>query len=165
MDAGRIRIEQEDVGLAEAVRIVAEEFGAVADASGHTLIADVDDDAWALADEERVQQIVRALTGNAIAHTPSGTTVRLLAERRGDRVAILVEDDGPGIAPEHLGRVFQRFYRVDGGQASGSGLGLAIARELAGRMDGTVTVASRPGQTVFTLELPAEVPIPTVRVA
>jgi len=53
--------------------------------------------------------------------------------------------------------VFQRFYRIEGGgQASGSGLGLAIARELAGRMHGTVTVESRPGETVFTLELPAE---------
>ncbi len=165
MDAGRIRIEQEEVGLAEAVGIVAEEFGAVADASGHTLIVDADHDAWAHADEERVQQITRALAGNAIAHTPSGTTVRLRAERRAGRVAILVEDDGPGIAPEHLGRVFQRFYRVEGGQASGSGLGLAIARELAGRMGGTVTVASRPGHTVFTLELPAEEFVPAAEIA
>ncbi len=165
MDAGRIRIEQEEVGLAEAVRVVAEEFGAVADASGHTLIVAADDDAWAHADEERVQQITRALTANAIAHTPSGTTVRIRAERRGGRVAILVEDDGPGIAPEHLGRVFQRFYRVEGSQASGSGLGLAIARELAGRMDGTVTVVSRPGQTVFTLDLPAEAAVPVVEIA
>ena len=67
-----------------------------------------------------------------------------------------MEDDGPGIPAEHLDRIFQRFYRVDGGQASGSGLGLAIARELAGRMGGAVTVASRPGATTFTLELPAE---------
>ena len=108
-----------------------------------------------------MQQIVRALTGNALSHTPEGTTVRLRAERRGDRVAILVQDDGPGSPPEHLGRVFQRFYRVEGGQASGSGLGLAIARELAGRMRGTVTVESQPGDTVFTLELPAEMAIPT----
>lgn len=169
MDAGRIRIEREEVGLAEAVRIVAEEFGAVADASGHVLIADVDtgrdDDVWAVADEERVQQITRALTGNAIAHTPSGTTVCLSVERRGARVAILVEDDGPGIPPEHLGRIFQRFYRVEGGQASGSGLGLAIARELAGRMDGTVTVVSRPGQTTFTLDLPADAGILATSIA
>ena len=87
-----------------------------------------------------MQQIARALTGNALVHTPPGTTVRLRVERRGSRVALAVEDDGPGIPPEHLDRVFQRFYRVEGGQASGSGLGLAIARELAGRMGGTVTV-------------------------
>ena len=95
-------------------------------------------------------------TGNALVHTPAGTTVRLRVERRGTRVALVVEDDGPGIPPEHLDRIFQRFYRVEGGQASGSGLGLAIARELAGRMGGTVSVASRPGATAFTLELPAE---------
>jgi signal transduction histidine kinase len=77
-------------------------------------------------------------------------------ERRGARVVLVVEDDGPGIPAEHLDRVFQRFYRVEGGHASGSGLGLAIARELAGRMGGTVTVVSRPGATAFTLELPAE---------
>lgn len=157
MDAGRIRIEHEEVGLAEVARVVAEELGALADASGHTLVVEADDDAWALADEERVQQIARALAGNALVHTPGGTAVRLRVERRGARVALVVEDEGPGIPPEHLDRVFQRFYRVDGGQASGSGLGLAIARELAGRMGGTVTVASRPGATTFTLELPAEI--------
>ena len=91
----------------------------------------------------------------ARAHA-GGTTVQLRVEQRGSRVALAVEDNGPGIPAEHLERVFQRFYRVDGGQASGSGLGLAIARELAGRMGGTVTVTSRPGATVFTLELPAE---------
>ena len=156
MDAGRIRIEHEEVGMTEVVRVVAEEFGALADASSHTLLIEADDEAWAFADEERVQQIARALAGNALVHTPAGTVVRLRVERRGARVALVVEDDGPGIQPEHLGRVFQRFYRIEGGLASGSGLGLAIARELAGRMGGTVTVASRPGATAFTLELPAE---------
>jgi len=162
MDAGRIRIEHEEVGLVEVARIVAEDLGALADATGHTLAVVADDDgAWALADEERVQQIARALAGNALVHTPDGTAVRLRVEQRGDRVALVVEDDGPGIPPEHLERVFQRFYRVEGGQASGSGLGLAIARELAERMDGTVTVVSRPGATAFTLELPAEAaPLP-----
>jgi len=156
MDAGRIRIEEEEVGLAEIARQVAEDFFALAEASGHTLLLDVDEDAWAHADEERIQQIARALTGNALVHTPPGTTVRLRVEQRGSRVALEVEDNGPGIPAEHVERVFQRFYRVEGGQASGSGLGLAIARELAGRMGGTVTVTSRPGSTVFTLELPAE---------
>ena len=160
---GRIRIERDEVGLAEVARVVAEDFFALADASRHTLLLQVDDDAWAHADEERVQQIVRSLVGNSLVHTPAGTTVKLRVERRGPRVALVVEDDGPGILPEHLEQVFQRFYRVEGGQASGSGLGLAIARELAGLMGGTVTVASRPGATAFTLELPAEAP--PVRVA
>ena len=72
MDAGRIRIEHEEVGLAEIARQVAEDFFALADASDHTLLLDVDEDAWAHADEERIQQIARALTGNALVHTPPG---------------------------------------------------------------------------------------------
>jgi two-component system OmpR family sensor kinase len=158
LDVGRMRIERDEVGLAEVARVVAEDFFVLADASRHTLLLQVDDDAWAHADEERVQQITRALIGNALTHTPAGTTVQLRVERRGPRVALVVEDDGPGIPPEHLERIFQRFYRIEGGQASGSGLGLAIARELAGLMGGTVTVASRPGATTFTLELPTESP-------
>jgi two-component system OmpR family sensor kinase len=155
MDAGRIRIERDEVGLAEVARIVADDAAALADASGHTLVVDADEDAWAFADEERVQQIARSLVGNALTHTPPGTTVRVGVERRAGRVALVVADDGPGIAAEHLDSIFQRFYRVEGGHASGSGLGLAIARELAGRMDGSVTVSSRPGTTAFTLDLPA----------
>jgi two-component system OmpR family sensor kinase len=160
MDAGRIRIEHDEVGLAEVARIVAEDFAALADSSGHALLLEADEDAWAYADEERVHQIARAFVGNALIHTPPGTTVRMRVERRGARVALVVEDDGPGIPPEHLDRIFQRFYRVEGGHASGSGLGLAIARELAGRMSGAVTVSSRPGATRFTLDLPAESPLP-----
>jgi two-component system, OmpR family, sensor kinase len=154
MDAGRIRIEHDEVGLAEVARVVADDFTVLADASGHMLLVDADEDAWAFADEERVQQIARALVGNALTHTPAGTTVRLGVEQRDGRVALVVADDGPGIPAEHLDSVFQRFYRVDGGHASGSGLGLAIARELAGRMNGSVTVSSRPGATAFTLDLP-----------
>lgn len=155
MDAGRIRIEREEVELAEVVRIVVEEFAALADASGHTVVVDAAE-VWAIADEERVQQIARSLLGNALVHTPAGTTVRVQVRRRQTRAALVVEDNGPGIAREHLERVFQRFFRIEGAQASGSGLGLAIARELASRMDGSVTVTSRPGLTTFTLELPAE---------
>ena len=123
----------------------------------HARCVDVDDDAWAFADEERVQQIARALAGQrARPHARrarrcgSGSSGAASASRWPSRTT------APGIPPEHLDRIFQRFYRVEGGQASGSGLGLAIARELAGRMGGTVTVASRPGATAFTLELPAE---------
>ncbi len=156
MDTGRIRIEHDEIQLAEVARIVVEDVAALADSSGHALLVEADEDAWAHADEERVQQIARALVGNALVHTPAGTTVHLGVEQRGDSVALVVADDGPGIPPEHLERIFQRFYRIEGGQASGSGLGLAIASELAGRMNGSVSVASRPGATTFTLELPAE---------
>jgi signal transduction histidine kinase len=156
MDAGRLHVANEEVGLAEVAQSLADELEPIAEATGHRLVVEADGEAWARADEERVAQIGRALVGNALAHTPTGTTVTLAATRRGDAVALSVSDDGPGIPPAHLERIFDRFYRVDGSQASGSGLGLAIARELADRMDGTVTVESAPGRTVFTLALPAE---------
>jgi|GEM_PF-799655 len=159
MDAGRIRIEREDVGLAEAVRIVAEEFSAVADASGHTLIVDVDDDAWALADEERVQQIVRALTGNAIAHTPPGKEradllMRAPFERVHNRVVralggerarvTLIEDARTRADTRAQGKVAQELAaeRVD--------------RADAGRIDvGGVTAAGAPASSRATASAPA----------
>ena len=79
----------------------------------------------------------------------------ITATRAGDRALLAVEDDGPGSRPSRRSACFDRFYRVDGAQASGSGLGLAIARELAERMDGTVELRSVPGRTTFTLSLPA----------
>jgi signal transduction histidine kinase len=156
LDAGRLRVEREEVPLAEVARTLAEELGPVAESSGHVIELEVDESSWASADEERVLQIGRALASNALAHTPEGTHVVLRAAHDGSRATLAVEDDGPGIPSEHIARIFDRFYRVEGAQASGSGLGLAIARELAGLMDGTVTVETRAGRTVFTLTLPAE---------
>jgi signal transduction histidine kinase len=98
----------------------------------------------------------RALVENALVHTPPGTVVRLRVSQDGQYARLSVEDDGPGIPPEHLEHVFERFYRVDGARASGSGLGLAIARELTELMGGSVEAVSRPGETAFTVRLPRE---------
>jgi signal transduction histidine kinase len=155
MDAGRLRVEREEVVLADAARALVDELMPLAEATGHRLVLDVDPDAWALADEERVLQIGRALAGNALSHTPSGTVIHVAATRNDGRAELSVSDDGPGIPHEHADRVFDRFYRVEGPHASGSGLGLAIARELAERMGGTVELVSAPGRTTFTLALPA----------
>jgi two-component system OmpR family sensor kinase len=156
LDAGRLRVVQEEVNLTELAGILVEELGPLAGASGHALFSTPGEAAWAMADEERVLQIGRALAGNALLHTPPGSTVTVSAVRDGDVARLEVTDDGPGIPPEHLERIFDRFYRVEGGHAHGSGLGLAIARELAERMGGAVEVTSDPGRTVFTLALPGE---------
>jgi signal transduction histidine kinase len=156
VDAGRLRIVQEEVSLTEAARWLGEELHALAEATGHRLVVDAEEDVWAFADEERVLQIGRALAMNALTHTPAGCHVTLAARRDGPRATLSVRDDGPGIDPAHTERIFERFYRVDGTQASGSGLGLAIARELAECMGGRVTLKSVPGHTVFVVELPGE---------
>jgi signal transduction histidine kinase len=154
LDAGQLRVQREPLSLTEAARTVAGEFQAVAQTAAHPLEVVEGDDPIALGDEERVLQIGRILVENALVHTPPGTTVRLRAGSANGSAILAVEDDGPGIASAHAAHVFERFYRVDGAQASGSGLGLSIARELAELMGGSLALDSRPGRTVLTLELP-----------
>jgi two-component system, OmpR family, sensor kinase len=155
LDAGRLRVDREPVDLTRVAELLAEEFEARAQASGHHLEPEQGGTATGLGDEQRILQVGRALVENALRHTPAGTTVRVRTAPNDDRVALLVEDDGPGIAPEAAVHVFERFYRGDGGgRASGSGLGLAIGRELAEAMHGEIALTSEPGRTVFTLSLP-----------
>jgi signal transduction histidine kinase len=157
LDAGRLRVDRDPVDLAQITGLLLEEFDSRAQGTGHELSRDgVDGGATGLGDEQRILQVGRALVENAIRHTPSGTHVLVSARRNGDRVALSVEDDGPGISESAAVQVFERFYRGDtGGRASGSGLGLAIARELAVAMQGEIELASEPGRTVFTFWLPA----------
>ena len=154
LDAGQLQVEKAPFDLSASARLVADEFRAVADAEEHELRVNAPVTVEALGDEQRVQQIARALIENALRHTPPGTPVDVAVEHRDGRGALVVRDAGPGIPADEQGHVFQRFYRAAGGKASGSGLGLAIARELAVRMGGSIHLESRPGETVFTLLLP-----------
>jgi signal transduction histidine kinase len=168
LDAGRLTVECEPVDLATLAEDLAEEFGPVAHRSDHDLELVEGGPATALADELRALQIGRILVENALLHTPPGTAVRVGARMRGDRVALEVEDGGPGIPQDQMAQLFERFYRLDGTRASGSGLGLAIARELAELMGGTIEIESQPGCTRFRLWLPssgAYVPKPPESVA
>ena len=154
LDAGQLQVQHEPVSLVEAARTIANEFQAVARTAAHPLEVVADGDPMVIGDELRILQIGRMLVENALVHTPPGTTVWLRTEATDGSAQLAVEDDGPGVSPEHAGHVFERFYRVDGAQASGSGLGLSIARELAELMEGTLELESEPGKTVFTLRLP-----------
>jgi two-component system OmpR family sensor kinase len=154
LDAGRLRVELAPVDLGEVAGSLVGEFGGVGRGSDHVLVPDGDETVLARADEERVRQIGRILLENAIVHTPAGTEVHVGAGGGDDTVTLQVEDNGPGIAPEHQAHVFERFYRAEGALAAGSGLGLAIAAELAAVMGGEIDLESRPGRTVFTLRLP-----------
>lgn len=112
---------------------------------------------WALGDAGRTRQVLLNLGSNAVRYTPAGT-ITFAFESDGDRVGVSVRDTGPGIAPEHVERIFDRFFRVDQSRSrdlGGSGLGLAIARLLAELQGGSITVASVPGEgSTFTLWLP-----------
>ncbi|MFC9910490.1 sensor histidine kinase [Streptomyces sp. NPDC127197] len=122
-----------------------------------------DEPALVSADAARLQQVLVNLLANARTHTPPGTTVTARVQRRGTWLCVDVQDDGPGIPPELLPRVFERFARGDSARsrATGStGLGLAIVRAVASAHGGAVTVDSVPGRTVFTVRLPASAPQP-----
>ncbi|MCH1882840.1 ATP-binding protein [Agrococcus sp. ARC_14] len=111
------------------------------------------------ADVDRLGQVLTNLLDNALRHTPSGGHVHLCAARVGDRLRITVRDDGQGIPPEHLPRIFDRFYRVDTARDrahGGSGVGLSIARSITEAHGGSVSARSDgPARgTVLVVELP-----------
>lgn len=113
---------------------------------------------WAMGDADRTRHILLNLASNAVRYTVSGS-VTFSLESNGAIVGVSVRDTGPGIAPEHLERIFDRFVRIDASRSralGGSGLGLAIARLLAELQGGGVKVESTPGRgSAFTLWLPA----------
>jgi signal transduction histidine kinase len=164
IDAGQLGLESELVDLAATAQSLVDEFGPLAEGSGHTLIVGSAGDVFAVGDSQRIVQIGRSLVENALRHTPGGTTIELRASVWVDRAELSAHDDGPGIGLEEQERVFERFYRAEGSAAFGSGIGLAIARELAQRMGGTIVLRSQPGDTTFTLVLPrAPAPAPFPR--
>jgi len=110
----------------------------------------------ATGDFTRALQILMNLIANAIRYTPDGGQVWLRTEREGDLAAIIVADQGKGIAQEDHARIFDKFERVDTSEPGGTGLGLYIARRLARAMHGDIAVDSAPGQGArFTFTLPA----------
>ena len=109
------------------------------------------------ADPVLLRRAVNNLVSNAIAHTPPGGVVGLGASRDGAWVTVSVRNSGEGIAPEHVGRVFERYYRADAARGAGNsvGLGLSIVRAIMRLHGGTAEVESRPGEhTVFSLRFP-----------
>ena len=114
---------------------------------------------FARADRDRLVQLLLILVDNAIDHSPPGTVVTVAVERAGSAAVIEVSDEGPGIPPAELERIFEPFTRLHGTTRHGSGgtgLGLAIARRITDAMDGGI-VASSPdgGGATFTVTLPA----------
>ncbi|MBD0282531.1 MAG: HAMP domain-containing histidine kinase [Thermoleophilaceae bacterium] len=155
LDAGSLEVESEPVDLSELARTVVGEFLPAIAEHGTELTVDLPEEGPpARCDRERVAQIMRILLDNALRHTPEGTDVTVRADRINGAAALTVADTGPGLAGQARSKAFDRFYTGDA--ARGAGLGLAIARELAERMEGRIVLASRPGRTSFTLELPTD---------
>jgi signal transduction histidine kinase len=155
LDADTMELSAGTVDLGEVARRVASEFGPASEKHGSPIQIQGAEPAEALADADRVAQIMRILLDNALTHTPEGTSISITAQRQDGTASLVVKDDGPGVDPHELGRVFDRFYTGD--RVNGTGLGLAIAQELTLRMGGELGLTSHRGLTEFTLRLPAPV--------
>jgi signal transduction histidine kinase len=153
LDAGAVVMEASSVDLTALAREVTKEFGPRADLRGSRLqLRTPAQPAIALADPDRVRQVIRILLDNALTHTPEGTNVTVTTYSANGRAELTVSDEGPGIPQRVQKRIFERFYTAD--KAGGSGLGLAIASEIAQRMNGEITISSSRRFTAFTLDLP-----------
>ena len=148
-------VHRERIDLGQVAREVTRRYEAEARAADIELECVADGPAPAIADPDRVLQVVSNLVENALRSTPAGGSVRVRAEAG----TLVVEDTGVGLAPEDVPHTFERFYlhdrNPDGHARIGSGLGLAIVKELTERMGGSVDVDSEAGRgTTFVVRLP-----------
>jgi len=155
-------IEVHDLPLYVVLERVVRETTAHEPPHASRIVLDCSDDVRATLNAPLLEQAVGNLLDNALKYSPDGTPVVIACGMNEDTVHITVSDQGPGIAAEHLPRLFERFYRVDKArsrQVGGTGLGLAIVKHIAQAHRGTVAVASEVGRgTTFTISLPREVP-------
>lgn len=160
LESGQVDVNPVPVPLANAVARAEALIRLRIEETGHRLETEPMDGLVVLADPDRLQQVLLNLLTNAMKFIPRGGRISVQSARDGDRVLLRVADDGPGIPPEHLERVFEPFVQLPptapfDPTTRGVGLGLAISRELARAMDGDLTVTSTVGEgSVFTIALP-----------
>lgn len=162
LDQRRLPWQPQTLDLSELLLTVAEQVRPLADAKGLTLDEEIPPGLSIVGDPDHLIRLFLNLLDNAVKYSPSGGQVTLKAGRERAGVWIAVSDTGPGIPPEHLPHVFERFYRVEEArsrESGGAGLGLAIAREIARWHGGTIEVMSEVGRgTTFTVRLPSQPP-------
>lgn len=157
---GRLRIDTRPSSLAEASRQAVLAAAPAAQAKGVQIVSSIPDTAVpVLGDPNRLRQIAWQLLANAIKFTPRGGTVGLTLESPGDAALLTVSDSGPGIAPEFLPRIFDRFTQEDSSptrKAGGLGVGLSLVRDLVELHGGEILARNRDGEAgaVFTARFP-----------
>jgi two-component system, OmpR family, sensor kinase len=158
LEGGGTSFRRERVQVAALFDRVATRHEREMRARGIVLARRIDPDAEVVGgDPDRLEQVLQNLAANALRHTPDGGRIAIASERVADRIRLTVRDTGPGIPPEHLPLIFDRFYKADASRraASGSGLGLSIVKTIVERHGGTIT-ARNDGGAVFEILLPPE---------
>lgn len=152
---GAIPLERENTDVALLLGQVADELYPVAAAHNVTIAVDAPEGLTAFLDPEKMARVLGNLLKNAVAYAESDSTVACRARGVDEQLVLEVEDHGKEIAPAHLARIFDKFYREDGARSGkGAGLGLAIAREIVEAHGGTIEAASEHGTTTFTVRVP-----------
>jgi signal transduction histidine kinase len=153
-DSGAISLERIPLDLAGVAEESISTLAGLAHRAGASVVLDPQPTP-VLGDTVRLRQLVTILVDNAIRHSTAGGRVTVTVRPDGGRATLTVDDQGPGIRPEDLGRVFDRFWRAEGEPAGGTGLGLSIASWITRQHDGTIEAANRPeGGARFVVRLP-----------
>ncbi len=158
VDAGRLSLNAGAVDLNTIARDVAETFRPLTEK--HPLRLDLDPELRVIkGHRDRLAQAVTNLLSNAVKYSPNGGPIKIITRNDDDRVILSIDDAGIGIGPDDLARIFERFERVETGNAGrigGTGLGLSIVKEILTLHGGQVWVESDPGAgSVFSISLPA----------
>jgi two-component system phosphate regulon sensor histidine kinase PhoR len=163
IEADRYRVPEEEVDMGEVARIAIEHSTVLADRRGCRIEAHIGDNIPKLkGDFGQLLQLADNLIGNAIRYgcNDKNSTIEVRVAGEGRRVLLAVKDRGDGIAPQHLPRLTERFYRVDSArsrESGGTGLGLAIVKHIVERHRGEMRIDSAPGQgTEVTVALPID---------
>ena len=158
LDAGKIAIADKPFDLNVVMAETASRFEKRAQAEGVSLEAQIEGRLETHGDPGRTAQILAALVDNALRFTPAGGRITITGRLANRRVEAIVRDGGPGIAPEHMPYIFDRFYRAEAArtrEGGGTGLGLAIARDLARAQGGELVAENaEDGGAVSRLSLP-----------
>jgi signal transduction histidine kinase len=159
LEAGRVDVATTATDLRSLVESVLDSTRLRAPEQVELRVEQNGERAVALADEDKLRQVLVNLLDNAIKYSPDGGDVTVELAGGAGRVRLTVRDAGLGIPPSEQERIFEKFYRLDPAQTrgvGGSGLGLFISRELVARMGGSLTVRSEPGAgAAFVVDLPA----------
>jgi two-component system heavy metal sensor histidine kinase CusS len=146
---------RETVQLASEVRALFDYYEAVAEEKGLPLV--LEGQAEVSADRLMLRRALGNLLSNAVRHAAQHSSVRVRIDASPDSVRVTIENTGEAIRPEHLERIFDRFFRVDPSRqrsSEGTGLGLAITRSIVLAHGGTISAGSGDGITRFTIVLP-----------
>jgi two-component system OmpR family sensor kinase len=156
MQSGQVAISRDPVDLEELLKQCREIFVPRIEEKGLRLVMDIPLLPQMYGDFDRLEQVFNNLLDNAIKNSPADSEIRIEASKTADAVEIRVVDRGPGIPPEQIPYVFQRFYQAMGVR-TGVGLGLAIAREIILAHGGDISITSTPGEkTEFIIHLPCD---------